>query len=524
MNRSLWKFFTSLRLTVVCLAVGIVLIFLGTWAQKDEGLWNAQTRWFRSWFIFWGPVPVFPGGYLLGCTLVTNLIAAHIKRFTWSVKKIGIQLTHLGVILLLLGQLATDMLSRESIISLREGESKNYSEAHMGAELIFATDVGNGNEEIVSVPEAIVAGKGEITPPKLPFVLRVQEYQPNGDLLSSASLKQAEGRLATALATLEAEFSMPEGLVAQAERAKEAEGRVNVWTGAFEAVGERDVKDIVAAARKVAANHDQAVKLCAELKTRFRSQMLAKFRQVDPAMRLAAEQVAKNPSAAAEPPPPASTQGDGREVVAVPIPETNESDKRNIPYAVVDLVQSGQSLGTWLLSPLLGPQEITVGGKTYRAALRFERYYLKSGDHPYAIMLLKATHEVYQGTVTADEPEGIPKNFQSRVRIDNPQTSESREVDIYMNNPLRYGGLTFYQYQMGQEEMGAHANTSTLQVVRNPGWLTPYFGCGLVALGMAYQFLFHLLGFIRKRSAAANVSKSLPPRLPKPKRERAPVA
>jgi len=519
MNRSLWKFFTSLRLTVVCLAVGIVLVFLGTWAQKDEGLWNAQTRWFRSWFIFWGPVPVFPGGYLLGCTLVANLVAAHIKRFSWSAKKIGIQLTHLGVILLLLGQLATDMLSRESLMSFHEGETKNYSEAHIGTELIFATDAGNGNDEIVSIPDDFIAQKRPITPPKLPFILRVQEFQPNGLIVSHASVKEAQGRLTTALATVEAEFAMPEGLVAQAERAQENPGRVEVWTGALEAVGEHGVKDIVAAARKVAANHDQGVKLCTELKTRFRTQMLARFGQANPAMRVAAERVTKNPGAAAADLTAASTQGDGRAAMAVPIPETHDMENRNIPYAIVDLVQSGQSLGTWLLSPLLEPQEITLGDKTYRAALRFERYY-----QPFSLTLLKAKHEVYQGTVTESNKEGIPKNFQSRVRIDNPQTSESREVDIYMNNPLRYGGLTFYQYQMGQEEMGAHANTSTLQVVRNPGWLTPYFGCALVALGMAYQFLFHLLGFIRKRSAAPEAGEAVPPRRSKPKRESAPVA
>jgi hypothetical protein len=36
-------------------------------------------------------------------------------------------------------------------------------------------------------------------------------------------------------------------------------------------------------------------------------------------------------------------------------------------------------------------------------------------------------------------------------------------------------------------------------VVRNPGWLTPYIGCALVAAGLVTQFLFHLVGFITKR-------------------------
>src|ERR1051325_7419976 len=74
------KFFTSLRLTVVCLGFAVLLVFFGTLAQVNEGLYDAQNRWFRSLFVWWGPagagwkVPIFPGGYLLGTVLLINLI------------------------------------------------------------------------------------------------------------------------------------------------------------------------------------------------------------------------------------------------------------------------------------------------------------------------------------------------------------------------------------------------------------------------------------------------------------------
>src|ERR1039458_5828048 len=64
--------FTSLRLTVVCLALGLILVFWGTLAQVDLGLYKAQNEFFRSFIIYWGPkgaswrMPVFPGGYLIG--------------------------------------------------------------------------------------------------------------------------------------------------------------------------------------------------------------------------------------------------------------------------------------------------------------------------------------------------------------------------------------------------------------------------------------------------------------------------
>src|SRR5271170_8472681 len=99
-------FFASLRLTVVCLALGVVLIFWGTLAQVDLGLYKAQNEFFRSFLIHWGPkgaswrIPIFPGGYTLGMVLLANLVTAHYKRFSFSRKKAGIWIVHFGLILL----------------------------------------------------------------------------------------------------------------------------------------------------------------------------------------------------------------------------------------------------------------------------------------------------------------------------------------------------------------------------------------------------------------------------------------
>src|SRR5262249_41818047 len=113
------KFFSSLKLTVVCLGLGMVLVFWGTLAQVELGLFKAQNEFFRSFFIYWGPktaswkIPIFPGGYLVGGVLLINLVTAHFKRFRFSSAKVGIWMVHFGLILLLLGQLLTDVLSRE---------------------------------------------------------------------------------------------------------------------------------------------------------------------------------------------------------------------------------------------------------------------------------------------------------------------------------------------------------------------------------------------------------------------------
>src|SRR5579863_10414035 len=129
------SFFTSLKLTVALLACAIVLVFIGTLAQVDEGLYEAQSHYFRQWLVVaphmfgYKILIVLPGGYLIGTLLLVNLISAHIYRFKFGWKRTGILLTHAGVILLLVGQLATDMLAHETQMRLVEGESKNYSES-----------------------------------------------------------------------------------------------------------------------------------------------------------------------------------------------------------------------------------------------------------------------------------------------------------------------------------------------------------------------------------------------------------
>jgi cytochrome c biogenesis protein ResB len=66
-----------------------------------------------------------------------------------------------------------------------------------------------------------------------------------------------------------------------------------------------------------------------------------------------------------------------------------------------------------------------------------------------------------------------------------------------MNNPLRYGGLTFYQASFANDD-----KTTILQVVRNPNWVLPYIACTLVSLGLLVQFTSHLMKFNKRRSAA----------------------
>ena len=111
--RQFRNFFVSLKLTVVLLVLGLVLIFAATLDQVNLGIWAVQEKYFRSFFVMWRlgdvKVPVYPGGYLIGGILLINLISAHIYRFKRGWRKLGIEITHLGLILLLVGELLSGL-------------------------------------------------------------------------------------------------------------------------------------------------------------------------------------------------------------------------------------------------------------------------------------------------------------------------------------------------------------------------------------------------------------------------------
>jgi hypothetical protein len=376
---SVLKFFASLRLTVVCLTLGMILVFWGTLAQVDLGLFKAQNEFFRSFWIYWGPakagwkIPIFPGGYLVGGVLLLNLVAAHFSRFHLARNKVGIWMVHVGLILLLLGQLLTDVLSRETILHLREGEAKNYTESTRETELAIIETTDSKVDAVVAVAQGSLIEGNEIRAGDLPFTVRVKKFFPNS---------RVENR--------------PDGSTASA----------------------------------------------------------------------------------------AATQGVGPNAIVTGVPRVTDMEHRDVPAAVVELIpKAGGSLGTWLVSEFVEqPQPVTVGNRSYNLVYRLRRFY-----KPFSIQLLKFQHDVYPGTE-------IPKNFSSRVAVHHPAAGENREVDIYMNNPLRYAGETYYQADWDKDDHG-----TILQVVHNPSWLTPYFSCVLVGLGLVVQFAIHLLGFTSKR-------------------------
>src|SRR6266446_1903734 len=188
MLRKIVDLITSLKLTIACLAAAMALIFAGTLAQVHLGIYEAQQRFFQSLFVWWPAegrgfkLPIFPGGHLIGAILLINLIAAHAKRFRLVWRKLGIHLTHAGLIIMLAGGLFTDLFAVESHVRLTNGDTKNYSEDLRETELAVIDTTGPELDQVTAIPESVLRHSRVIDHWSLPFRIVVRSFYQNSRL------------------------------------------------------------------------------------------------------------------------------------------------------------------------------------------------------------------------------------------------------------------------------------------------------------------------------------------------------
>ncbi|MCS7045162.1 MAG: cytochrome c biogenesis protein ResB [Gemmataceae bacterium] len=199
--RSRWyrvlEFCASLRLTVVLFVLAFVLVFYGTWAQKEQGIWTVVNEYFRC-DVAWIPVRVlcfflldippsyripFPGGWLIGSLLMCNLLAAHAVRFQFSWRRSGILLTHAGLVLLMLGEFITGVFAIEGRMTIMEGYSSNFVESDRKVELAIVRRLSPDTDEETLVPGVKLAKGRKLSDPLLPFDIEIIDFMPHSELL-----------------------------------------------------------------------------------------------------------------------------------------------------------------------------------------------------------------------------------------------------------------------------------------------------------------------------------------------------
>ena len=134
----------------------IILVFFGTIAQKNIGLYASQMKYFSSYyFLFLGFIPL-PGGRLVLLLMTVNLFSSMFKRNLWQLKKIGIIIVHLGGLLLLAGGGLTAYFSSEGNMVIAEGESSNYVDDYHNMELAFVNNSLKDSLEYTVVDKSLL--------------------------------------------------------------------------------------------------------------------------------------------------------------------------------------------------------------------------------------------------------------------------------------------------------------------------------------------------------------------------------
>ena len=203
----------SLRLTVVLLFLGLSLVFFGTLAQVNGGIWQTVSMYFRS-FIVWVPFDIFtvfsssrgdtpvwggfpfPGGWTIGFLLMANLLSAHALRFRI---RVGVLTLHAGLIILLLSEFITGMYAVEMRMDIDEGSSANFAFDIREAELAIIDVSDPDKNHVVIIPQSILRAGELIEHDLLPFDILVESFYENSSILRRKPGGQSRATFGTGL-------------------------------------------------------------------------------------------------------------------------------------------------------------------------------------------------------------------------------------------------------------------------------------------------------------------------------------
>ena len=176
---SLIQRLASVKIAVVCLGLLFILVFWGTIAQVEHGLFFAQKHFFHSWvFLAFGFLP-FPGAQLVLWVLFINLICAAIVHFSYLKSHLGILIIHFGLLFYFVAAFVTFHVTQESQLTLLEGEGSNVAVAYHDWEFsIWKAD--NENKKNVIAFDTNTLKKGNhLSIPQLHLNFLVDAYYPN---------------------------------------------------------------------------------------------------------------------------------------------------------------------------------------------------------------------------------------------------------------------------------------------------------------------------------------------------------
>ncbi|MEM8666343.1 MAG: cytochrome c biogenesis protein CcsA [Planctomycetota bacterium] len=518
----------SLKLTVSLFAISLVTVLVGTLAQDEMNMFEVKQRYFVCWIAqlhiddffpqaffphdeaIKGWIP-FPGGALIGVMLMINLLAAKTTRF--RVHSRGGKLVA-GIGLLVLGTIITCLVavaghSSDGLQGRPPIEYQTLWALVLAATTVLGIGFFTAGSRVqhptiktisyafgvcvaAFVLYALITGF-RIGDPGLRIVWQLTKGLGAGIILLFGCLLVFDKQGGNVLLHLGVGLLMV-GQFAFGDR--QLEQRLNLIEGeSSNTLINLDQIEMVFVERK--ENEDLVIPIPgSRLRQAFESDEIID----DPALpaRVRVLEFFDNSEIVDPLEDNLATNGFGLTVGAVRVSKSGGTESEtNFASAYVELLDSdtGESMGSYLISQWASDREflmaenmfdtVPINGTEYDIGLKYHREV-----KPYWVQLEDVRRINYSGTDT-------PRDYSSFIRIVDPETGEDRKERVWMNNPLRYRGETFYQSQYtplpnGKEMTG-------IQVVRNSGWLIPYIACSITALGMLAHFMGTLTRFLRRR-------------------------
>jgi hypothetical protein len=184
----------TLKITVVCLFLLFVLTFWGTVAQVKEGLYLAQHQFFFSWgFLGFGFLP-FPGAKLVLWVLFINLVCVSITRFVYKWSHLGIMIIHIGLLTYFFSAFVTFYATKESNVTLMEGESAKVSLSYHDWEVAIWKNTTEAQKKVYAVDLTRAHALTNFELSDLGFAVVVDEYHKNAQALKNEDDKYKEAK------------------------------------------------------------------------------------------------------------------------------------------------------------------------------------------------------------------------------------------------------------------------------------------------------------------------------------------
>lgn len=133
------NWFISPALLLWLLPALMLLVAVGTIAQKYVGLYAAEKTYFSSFVIWVGGFIPLPGGYTLLGIFSLSLLLKFLLKSEWRRGRAGINLAHFGVVLLMAGGLVSSLLAEDGAMTIGEGETARQVHDYYQRDLMLVT-------------------------------------------------------------------------------------------------------------------------------------------------------------------------------------------------------------------------------------------------------------------------------------------------------------------------------------------------------------------------------------------------